>query len=68
MKQLLPKLTSRLQQFYSTASKIPVTPFIDIVHPEEKVNDQTINHSYFWPRVGKYFLPRDVIVTETGTS
>lgn len=67
MKQLLPKLTQRLQQFYPIASKIPVTPLTNIV-PVAKDDDQTIRHSYFWPRVGKFFLPKDVVVTETGMS
>lgn len=67
MKQLLPKLAQRLQQFYPTASKIPVTPLTNNV-PAAKDNDQTILHSYLWPRVGKFFLPKDVVVTETGTA
>lgn len=67
MKQLLPKLAQRLHQFYPIASKIPVTPLNDVV-PVAKDNNQEIVHSYFWPRVGKFFLPKDVVVTETGMS
>lgn len=65
MKQLLPRLTERLQHFYPTASKIPVDPFTSIV-PTPQDNDPTILHAHFWPRVGKFFQPKDVIVTETG--
>jgi pyruvate decarboxylase len=65
MKQLLPKLTERLKQFYPTASKIPVEPFTSIV-PKSVDGDETIVHSYFWPRVGQFLRPKDVIITETG--
>lgn len=65
MKQLIPKLTERLQHFYPVASKIPVAPFTDLV-PTTQDNDQTIVHAYFWPRIGKFLQPKDVIVTETG--
>ncbi|KAJ3573206.1 hypothetical protein NP233_g2580 [Leucocoprinus birnbaumii] len=67
MKQLLPKLTERLQHWYPTAIKLPVEPFQNII-PEEQNNNTTITHRHFWPRVGQFFLPKDVIVTETGTS
>ncbi|KAF9454735.1 pyruvate decarboxylase THI3 [Macrolepiota fuliginosa MF-IS2] len=67
MKHLLPKLTERLQHFYPIASKLPVAPFTDLV-PTSQENDQTIVHAYFWPRVGQFFHPKDVIVTETGTA
>ncbi|KAF9046327.1 pyruvate decarboxylase THI3 [Panaeolus papilionaceus] len=65
MKQLLPKLTERLQHFYPVAHKIPVPQFQAIVPPE---HNQTISHAWFWPRLAKFFQPGDVIVTETGTS
>ena len=63
MKHLLPKLADRLQQFQPLASKIPVPAFkIEI----PKSDTQVINHAWFWPRVGSFFKPKDVIVTETG--
>ncbi|RDB18060.1 putative pyruvate decarboxylase C13A11.06 [Hypsizygus marmoreus] len=65
MKQLIPKLTERLLFYRASASKIEVPRFIATV-PEEA--HDIISHTWFWPRVGKFFKPRDVIVTETGTA
>ncbi|KAF5360435.1 hypothetical protein D9756_004751 [Leucocoprinus leucothites] len=67
MKQLLPKLTERLQHWYPTAIKLPVEPFVNVV-PNAQADIPMITHAHFWPRVGQFFLPKDVIVTETGTS
>ncbi|KAF5338902.1 hypothetical protein D9611_008753 [Ephemerocybe angulata] len=64
-KHLLPKLTERLQQFYPTASKIPVVPF-EAKPP--KGTTAIITQRYFWPRMASYFRSGDVIVTETGTA
>lgn len=65
MKQLLPKLTERLVQHHSSASKIQVPKYTSPVPNED--NDE-ITHAWFWPRVGAFFKPKDVIVTETGMS
>ncbi|KAF9565691.1 pyruvate decarboxylase THI3 [Agrocybe pediades] len=65
MKQLLPKLTERLQSFHSVASKIEVPPFIKQLPKEEST---VISHLWFWPRLGYFFKQKDVIVTETGTA
>lgn len=62
-KHLLPKLTERLQQFYPIASKIPVVPFLNKVPSQ---TTQIITQSWFWPTLGNFFRPGDVIVTETG--
>lgn len=64
-KQLLPKLAERLQQFHTTASQIPVTPFVAKLPSD---STQVITQGWFWPRMGSYFKPHDLIVTETGTS
>ena len=64
MKQLLPKLTERLQSYYEKAIKIPVPKFVVSVPKEDT---ETITHAWFWPRVAQFFKPKDVIVTETGT-
>ncbi|KAF8558312.1 pyruvate decarboxylase [Imleria badia] len=65
MKQLLPKLTSRLGNYRSQASKLTVVrPKLEV--PVERGDE--ITQSYFWPRVGKFFRKKDVIVAETGTS
>ncbi|KAH6912549.1 pyruvate decarboxylase [Coprinopsis sp. MPI-PUGE-AT-0042] len=62
---LLPKLTERLRQFHSTASKIPVQPFTHQL-PEEE--GQIISQDWFWPRMAAFFKTGDIIVTETGTA
>jgi len=63
MKQMLPRLTGRLQSFHPVASKTPVPAFMGQV-PEE--DSHVISHSWFWPRLGSFFKPKDIIVTETG--
>lgn len=63
MKELLPKLTERLAYCHANASKLEVIPFTSHVPQED--ND-IISHTWFWPRVGQFFKPKDVIVTETG--
>lgn len=64
-KHLLPKLTERLQSYYAVGSKIPIVPFKAKVPTEET---DVITQRYFWPRIGSFFKPNDVIVTETGTA
>ncbi|KAJ7626678.1 pyruvate decarboxylase [Mycena polygramma] len=65
MKELLPLLTARLQPCSAKARKIPVPDFTAVV-PTEK--DDVISQAWFWPRMGKFFQPKDVIIAETGTS
>jgi len=65
MKRLLPKVTDRLQRFYSVANKIQVVPFVNHVPHEES---SVISHKWFWPRIGAFLKSKDVIVTETGTA
>lgn len=65
MKQMLPKLTERLQSFYPVASKISVPAFI---RPLPKEDGHAISHFWFWPRLGSFFKSKDIIVTETGTA
>ncbi|KAF8895454.1 thiamine diphosphate-binding protein [Infundibulicybe gibba] len=65
MKQLLPKLADKLQHHHTEASKLGV-PLFTAQIPEE--DHKIISHTWFWPRVGKFFRSKDVIVTETGTS
>jgi pyruvate decarboxylase len=64
MKELLPKLAARLQPLHEEARKLEVPKFT-IQVPEE--DNDVISHTWFWPRVGQFFKPRDVIVSETGT-
>ncbi|KAG5349535.1 hypothetical protein C0989_003292 [Termitomyces sp. Mn162] len=63
MKELMPKLTERLESYHVAASKLVVPRFLAPV-PKEKL--ETISHNFFWPRVAEFFRPHDVIVTETG--
>jgi len=63
MKHMLPKLTEKLQKVYPVASKLPVPAF---VMPLPKEDGHTISHSWFWPRLGSFFKPKDIIITETG--
>ena len=65
MKQLLPKLTEHLKPFAEGAQQLEVPRFTSPV-PQDA--GDAITHVWFWPRVGKFFKPRDVIVGETGTS
>ena len=30
--------------------------------------DQIINHAWFWPRMGQWLRPKDIVITETGTA
>ena len=63
MKQLLPKLSDKLASLHSRASKLEVTPF-KAVEPTD--NTDVITHTWLWPRVSKFFRPKDVVVAETG--
>lgn len=64
MKLLLPKLTSRLSARKRQAAEL-VVPRPKLEIPVEHTNE--ITHAHFWPRVGKFFRKKDVIVGETGT-
>ncbi|PSS06588.1 hypothetical protein PHLCEN_2v3646 [Hermanssonia centrifuga] len=65
MKHLLPKLTARLETLKGDAQQIEVPRF---THPVPQEDNETISHSWLWPRVGQFFKPGDVVVAETGTS
>jgi len=69
MKHVLQKLLdtldfSKIRHTESAKSKPP-----QLVNEVEADNTtQDITHAWFWPRVGKWFKPNDIIITETGTS
>ncbi|KAJ7254390.1 thiamine diphosphate-binding protein [Mycena haematopus] len=65
MTELLPLLTARLQPCSAAARKVPVPDFTAIV-PNEA--DDVISQAWFWPTMGTFFKPHDVVVAETGTS
>jgi len=64
-KRLLPNLTAKLAEFKEAAQKIYVPPF---TYPIPDEPNDIISQAYLWPRVGKFFQPKDIIIAETGTS
>lgn len=60
MKRLLPHLTARLSHLKSVTT---VKPF-ELSVPEE--DNDIITQSYLWPRMGKFFKSKDVLIAETG--
>jgi len=65
MKRLLPNLTTRLQHLKRTQQTVEV-PRFTLTLPQEDNN--IISHAWFWPRIGQFFKPKDIIIAETGTS
>ncbi|KAF9267466.1 pyruvate decarboxylase [Marasmius fiardii PR-910] len=65
MKQILPKLTERLQSYAEQANSIPVPHFTS---PIPREDTKEITHAWFWPRLTSFFREKDVVVAETGTS
>lgn len=63
MKRLLPKLTARLHPYKEGARLLEVPPFVSEI-PSSM--DSAITHEWLWPRVGKFFKPKDIIIAETG--
>ncbi|KAL1743970.1 thiamine diphosphate-binding protein [Schizophyllum fasciatum] len=65
MKQLIPKLTARLEKFAVAQSKT-VVPKFNSVFPKE--DTEIISQAWFWPTMADFFKPKDVIIAETGTA
>jgi pyruvate decarboxylase len=65
MKQLLPRLTEQLKPASGAARKVPVPDFCAVLPQED---NEIISQAWLWPRVSQFFRPKDVIVTETGSS
>ncbi|KAI4135657.1 MAG: hypothetical protein LQ347_000467 [Umbilicaria vellea] len=41
----------------------------DIPKKDQQISkDQVINHAWFWPRMGQWLQPKDIVITETGTA
>lgn len=41
----------------------------DIPKEDQQIlKDQVINHAWFWPRMGQWLQPKDIVITETGTA
>ncbi|PWN47571.1 putative PDC1-pyruvate decarboxylase, isozyme 1 [Violaceomyces palustris] len=71
MKGLLPKLAERLSRSREKRLKVTkqILPKFDNILPQDEGEDkETITQAYFWPRMGKFFRPKDQIIVETGTS
>ena len=66
MKELLPKLTSRLHG-HSSSPQADVPSYRALIPKDDPLGDK-ISHAYLWPRVAQFFREKDVIVAETGTS
>ncbi|GES96149.1 pyruvate decarboxylase [Rhizophagus clarus] len=66
MRQILPKLTSRLER---QPSLTQVEPPYQYQPTMEETNSQQITQSWIWKEIASKFLkPNDIIVAETGTS
>jgi pyruvate decarboxylase len=65
MKKLLPKLTQRLKSFSPGARQLSVPKWSNVLPQEDH---DVISQTWFWPRLGSFFRPKDIIVAETGTS
>ena len=63
MKQLIPKLTAKLEAFAAAQQAIAVPKF-DAVFPKE--DTEIISQAWFWPTMSQFFKPHDVIIAETG--
>lgn len=65
MNGVLAKVTSKLQPLSIQAGPDPNNniPSAELASP-----NPTITHAWFWPRLGQFLQPADVVITETGTS
>ncbi|KAH8151709.1 uncharacterized protein LAJ45_04331 [Morchella importuna] len=67
MKSVFRKLLDILD--YSKIQKHPTAEISNTIPRRERESiSSEINHAYFWPRVGQWLNPGDVVITETGTS
>lgn len=68
MKGVLRKVIDRLDMSQLSVQEGP-KPHNEVPPPEKDVaNDQVISQAWFWPRVGQWLQPRDIVITETGTA
>lgn len=64
MNGVLSKITSRLGKLNIQSGPSPT----NTVPSAQNSSDQTITQAWFWPRLGQWLQPSDVVITETGTS
>jgi pyruvate decarboxylase len=65
MNGVLAKVTKQLGKL--SIQKGPV-PSNEIPHEEIMSSLPTITQAWFWPRLGQWLLPNDIVITETGTA
>lgn len=65
MNGVLAKVTSKLGQLNIQHGPKPTN---DIPHTEQQATSPAITQAWFWPRLGQWLQPRDIVITETGTS
>ncbi|KAL2694599.1 hypothetical protein Neosp_001184 [[Neocosmospora] mangrovei] len=65
MRGVLRKVIDKVDPASMPAPSIP-----EVVNEVEENFDssETITQAWFWPRIGEFLIPKDIIVTETGTS
>ncbi|KAI8670780.1 Pyruvate decarboxylase [Fusarium keratoplasticum] len=65
MRGVLRKVIDKVDPASMPAPSIP-----EVVNEVEENYDssETITQAWFWPRIGEFLIPKDIIVTETGTS
>ena len=66
MNGVLTKVTQRLEKLNiqpgpSPKNKIPDTE-------KQSSDEDVIKQAWFWPRVGQWLQPKDIVITETGTA
>lgn len=65
MNGVLAKVTQKLGNLSIEAGPRPNN---DIPEAETSTSEPTITHAWFWPRLGQWLQPDDILITETGTS
>ncbi|KAF1956456.1 pyruvate decarboxylase [Byssothecium circinans] len=65
MNGVLSKVTAKLGQLNIESGPKPNN---DIPHGEQNSSEPTITQAWFWPRLGQWLQPNDIVITETGTS
>ncbi|KAF1973433.1 pyruvate decarboxylase-like protein [Bimuria novae-zelandiae CBS 107.79] len=65
MNGVLKKVTEKLGKLNIESGP---TPSNDIPDDEVKSPEPTITQAWFWPRLGQWLQPKDIVITETGTA
>ncbi|KAF2641627.1 pyruvate decarboxylase [Massarina eburnea CBS 473.64] len=65
MNGVLSKVTAKLGQLNIESGPQPNN---DIPDTEQDSTQPTITQAWFWPRLGQWLQPKDIVITETGTA